>query len=567
MKALKTPSLSVLFLIVMLSATLAGNGVDRIVLQEEQIRTMQAQSIQDVLNRVAGVKASSSSVSMRGSYKVKVLLDGRPINDPAYTGTVRWNLVTLENVSRIEILKSGGVEYGEDASGGVILITTANINSFSGHVKGYGGNYGTAHGSAAVQAKHGKFGAGFDAGYDTYHGFRVNQDKETLRGGARLQYGASENRRFFLSGNIVDMEQGYAGLPEYPTPHSRNDQSQGSVLLDGKIDSLVSKSYVNFGDSGNTDCSRNLDNVLRSAEWGQKFLYEAKEGRLKGISLGTGAKYVRAQGSGFGGHEEHGVFAFGKMAFPLGDLPLSLSLGLRGDYYSEYNTVLNPEAALAWNFGKRTIQAKAGLSANTPTIKQRYNESSSTLPNPGLDLEQVQSYSLSLQDQTCLKVEWGVTLFANLIQDRITYVRQTAMGRYENFGETSLMGGEANVRVVPCGSFSLSGSYTYLEAKDDETGLWLTCKPRHKVKCDATFKPMEELSLGLTVDYCSSQYTVTDNSEQTEEYTVADFRAEYKRDWYSFFGEVENLADKTYLYGDGYPGPPRTWTAGAGIRF
>ncbi|ACL05746.1 TonB-dependent receptor plug [Desulfatibacillum aliphaticivorans] len=561
-----------LFILLFLSALMlfppwALADADRVVLEEEEIKAMQAQSIEDVLNRTPGVKASSSSISIRGSYKVKVLLDGRPINDATHAGSVRWDLVSLESLSRIEVLKSGGVEYGEDASGGVILISTGSIKTFSGRIKGYGGNYGGAYGSASVQAAQGKLGVGFDAGCERTDGFRINNDKQTLRAGARLQYKASDKRTLSLSGNIVDMEQGYAGLSEYPTPHSRNDQSQGSLLLDGKIDSLASKTYFNFGDSENTDHSKNLDSILRSTEWGQKFLFQANDGPLQGMSVGAGGKCIRAQGTGFGGHDEHGFFAFAKKGFPLGSLPLSLSLGLRGDYYSEYDPVLNPEAALMWTIGQRTFQAKANLSANTPTIRQRYSKSSTTNPNPGLGLENVQSCSLSYQDETAPWLHWGATLFANFIRDRITYVRHGAMGQYQNFGETSLKGGEANVKLIPCRCFSLAASYTYLEAKDDETGLWLTCKPKHKVKCEAAFQPWDSLLMGLSVNYYSRQITLTDNSEQVSEYATADFRAEYKHDSFSLFGEVENLADKTYLYGDGYPGWPRTWTAGASVGF
>ena len=80
-----------------------------------------------------------TSVSIRGSSKVKVLLDGRSINDPTATrGSVKWNIVSLSNVEKIEIYKGeGGVEFGDDSSGGVIVITTKKIETFSGNLESY----------------------------------------------------------------------------------------------------------------------------------------------------------------------------------------------------------------------------------------------------------------------------------------------------------------------------------------------------------------------------------------------------------------------------------------------
>ncbi|RLB87667.1 MAG: TonB-dependent receptor, partial [Deltaproteobacteria bacterium] len=55
---------------------------DSIVITANEIKKMNVRKISDVLNQVPGLKAGDTSVSIRGSYKVKVMLDGRPINDP-----------------------------------------------------------------------------------------------------------------------------------------------------------------------------------------------------------------------------------------------------------------------------------------------------------------------------------------------------------------------------------------------------------------------------------------------------------------------------------------------------
>jgi iron complex outermembrane receptor protein len=96
------------------------------IITAEEIQSMKVTKIADVLKRLPGLRATDSSVSIRGSVKVKVFLDGRPINDRlSHHGGVHFDLVTLEDIATIEIIRGkGALQYGDDASAGVILITT-----------------------------------------------------------------------------------------------------------------------------------------------------------------------------------------------------------------------------------------------------------------------------------------------------------------------------------------------------------------------------------------------------------------------------------------------------------
>ena len=145
---------------------MTDNG-DTILLTAEDISATKALKIADVLNHVPGVKAGDSSVSIHGSYKVKVYLDGRPINDPTSNhGGVNWDLLSPDDVVRIEILRGkGGLLYGQDASGGVILITTRKVRRLTGNIKAYGGNYGTRNARAHINTTAGKFTVGVGGGF------------------------------------------------------------------------------------------------------------------------------------------------------------------------------------------------------------------------------------------------------------------------------------------------------------------------------------------------------------------------------------------------------------------
>jgi len=62
----------------------------------EQIKTSGVGSLPEVLNQVPGVSAGDASISIRGSYKIKVFVDNNCINDPTSTiGGVKWESVNL----------------------------------------------------------------------------------------------------------------------------------------------------------------------------------------------------------------------------------------------------------------------------------------------------------------------------------------------------------------------------------------------------------------------------------------------------------------------------------------
>ena len=57
---------------------------DKIVITAEDIKRMNVRTVTELLNQIPGVRAGESSVNLRGTYKVRVLLDGRSINDPLF---------------------------------------------------------------------------------------------------------------------------------------------------------------------------------------------------------------------------------------------------------------------------------------------------------------------------------------------------------------------------------------------------------------------------------------------------------------------------------------------------
>jgi iron complex outermembrane receptor protein len=539
-----------------------GSGI--IVVTAEEIIEMNVRNIVELLNRIPGVNAGSSSVSLQGSSMVRVLLDGRSINNPlSGHRSVKWSLVSINDIEKIEIYKGGGTVFGDDGSGGVILIKTKKLDEGKGIVEIFGGNFDTLDYNVSYRKNIEPFGIGLSAGRYKTGGFRENDDEEERRAAAKLSYSPSEDYSYDLSMDFASEDSGRPGLPAFPTPRSRYEgETFGSSLI-CRMRDLKSDTHFSHFRSENRNPDSGLETILNG--WS---LSEGLKRKIAGI--GTGANFEVSEVSGnkvdTRQEEEYGIYLTKDYSFE--GVPLTLNGGLRWTYYSEFDHAVNPEIKLGFNKNDFGALAAVTKTNNTPTPFQRYYESSSTLPNPDLGMEKAMNYSVTFSYNPEKQFESNIIVFYNKVKDRITYVRgESGTGRYENFGKVTLEGAEISCKWKPLALLEMSPSYTYLSAKDDETGRWLPCKPRHRMKFDMRYKPVTDLSLNLNTEYVSKQYSRSDNTESVSEYFVADIRADYYWGDIRLFAEIDNVFDRDYMHGDGYPASPLAWKIGLSYEF
>ena len=538
---------------------------DTILLTAQEIRAMQALKIADVLNNVPGIKAGDSSVSIHGSYKVKVFVDGRPINDPTSNhGAINWDLVSPDDVARIEVLRGkGGLMYGQDAGGGVILITMRNGNRMSGNIKAYTGNQDTRNISTALNTSSGKFGFGASAGYETTDGYQRNNDKERFQGGLKLNLSPGETTSYVLSMDYLQDERGLSGQPDHPTPHSRKETRNTAYAFQADAGKWISKTHYNEGRRHNTDDSKGLDKTLRVGKFGQDLAATFKTTDRGDLNCGASFGWDRAAGTGFDDQEAFSVSLFAAQSLTWEKWNTTFTAGMRGSQHTTFEDSVNPEVKLVYKKPVWRITAAYSRTNNTPSFYQRYNETSSTRPNPDLDMEQADNYSLSYFATPHKAFTFSLTGFYNLLTDRITYVTgNDGTGQYRNFGDVLYTGGDAAFSLKLHPTLKIKGAYTYLDVKDQETGLWLPCKSRHAVNLTLYWQPLRPLNVVAVGKYASEVYRDTKNTKTVDAYTIADLRADYAFKRFSVFGEVRNVFDKTYYYADGLLAPPRTWVVG-----
>lgn len=549
---------------------LAENNGDRLIITSTDIENMNVMKIHDVLNRVPGIKASETSVSIRGSSNVMVFMDGRPINDQSsIAGGVKWDMISLETIERIEIHKNkGGAVYGDNTSGGVIVITSKRINQFNGNAESFYGRFEHTRLKLNLQGQQKNVGMGLSAGYETEEGFTTNSDKTQWRIDAKTIYHASKNISFGISGGYNTIDKGLRGLPEYRTPNSRNEYQMATALFSADLFQLESRTYFDWTETLNRDPDRSLYNTLHTQRWGEKLMLPYPIGPLGEFTFGSGLEWESASGSQFKTQSELHSWLFALKSLQLSQLPLTLSLGFRGNFYTEFPNEFNPEFKISSNLDGFHIDASVSRTNNTPTFKQRYNETSSTKPNPNLKPESATNLNINLQQKLRSNLSATLSGFYSRISNRITYVTQDeGWGRYQNFGRVTYMGMDASLAWQLSSKIELRPAYIYLHAKNEETGFWLPAKPFHRFTGDLILKPFQPLSMTFYFKYDSRTYSRSDNSKSLAPYWIMNYRADYQFGLGRVYLDIQNLFDKTYRYIDGYDAPPLEWALGFNYKF
>ncbi|MBF0160596.1 MAG: TonB-dependent receptor, partial [Magnetococcales bacterium] len=158
------------------------------VISRDQIERSPARDLPQLLRQQVGVHVSDTSGTGRGAtvdirgfgetgaQNTLVLIDGRRMTQ-IDSGSNDWAQIPLERVERVEIVRggSGSVLYGDNASGGVIHITTrSGTANPQRSVAISAGSYGAMKTAASASGALDNLAYRIDAGYNGIDGYRDN---------------------------------------------------------------------------------------------------------------------------------------------------------------------------------------------------------------------------------------------------------------------------------------------------------------------------------------------------------------------------------------------------------
>ena len=344
------------------------------VITRDDIEKMHAKTVDDVLNKAAGVQirrnkglsntGSHTTLYMRGTgstSRVLVLKDGIPLNS-TYIGSVNiWGSMSVEDIEKIEIVRgASSALYGSSAMGGVInIITSSAKKGTTGSVSLEGGTFDTYVGNANIRTSTDRFGLRASAGhkktdgYEYYKGdkwksYYITPENEltNVSLGGDIWLGESILKldyEYFLEDSLVATSNQYDGedtthnfMLSYGLPLWGTDFNIKSYYYDYAYKTEARKDstpgeYVDFY----------YDSDVPKDEWGL-MLQASKELGNNRLTVGSDLKwgkcdsnYTYANGErNFSGEQELYSF-FANDEIYLGD-KLILNAGVRYDHWKNY---------------------------------------------------------------------------------------------------------------------------------------------------------------------------------------------------------------------------------------
>ena len=564
---------------------------DHIVLYAKDIKEMHVQTMPELLNRLPGISAGETSVKIQGATNVRVLLDGRPVNDPssAHSG-VNWNTVSVNDIQKLEILIGGGAAIvGDGTSGGAIILTSKKNEMVHGHIDASAGNFATEDITFRFGQKLSKINMGASGGYYSTDGDRINNDKTKKRASACVGIG-DNNKNGDISIDYTSDERGNPGKPQWPTIHARSKNESVNSSLNCIVNQWKFNTYYSNTLKKSSNSDKPVETEFDGWNTGIKATKSFKLGSFSPLNVGVEGNYENAEGfsksvmdtSNYNDHEWYaGIWTSKDFKIRTNISSLNLSTGLRFNIYSAFNPNINPELRLRCNFWKLNVNVGTAMMHNAPTLSKRYYESSSTYRNPDLIPEKGINSSFGIGfnqngSDSPRKIIFGCNMqcFYNFINDRITYITSSnsSMGIYQNVGRVVRRGADFSLSIkfdsiINTFDINFDASIGILDARDLDSDLFLTSSPKEIGKMTIGLKAFKLLSFQLTGEYTGKQYTASDNKSTSQPYYLLNAVFDLRINKINLYIKSDNIQNTKYTYGDGYPGAPREYVAGIRCEF
>ncbi len=597
------------------------------IITRHQLERSGGKTLSELLNTVAGTTmigannnmGTNITASIRGASagNVLILLDGIPVNDPSVISNYfDLNLISLDHVERIEILKGGqSTLYGSDAVAGVINIISKKAAVQSIGVSGNftGGSYNTFKQSVGLGGQ-GKF-ADYSVNYThlSSDGFSAATDKNNTgtfdKDGykqhavnGRFGFSITKKLKATFSGTFstykIDLDaSAFTDEKDYTVQNNNKQAGAGLVYTFNKGTvhanynfNRVERDYLDdsaFKSSPYVDYSR-------SSYTGRTHFAELYSNwNLNNWELLIGGDYR------FNNTDQYSLYVFPGFPSPPTVLKakvnqvspyasvvyknnkgFNLELGSRINIHSEYGSNLtftfNP-SYLTKN--KTKIFGNLYSSFKTPTLYQLFDGYSG---NKDLTAEKGIIGEAGVEIFSVKNFRTRVVGFYRNTKDAIVYTSDpvTFVSKYLNAGKQTNYGAELEA-VYNRNKISITANYTYTNGKTtaafDGTGAPIGKDtsyynlyriPKHAFNLSIGVQATKKLFGSTQVHMVSKrdEFVYAGSPEKLEGYFTIDLYGEYKfYKTFKFFLDLKNITDKKYFDFVGFN--TRRFNFNAGISF
>lgn len=563
------------------------------IVTQEDIKRMNATSIQEVLEEVAGVNVGINDSSIGGRQTISIrgsdskhsliLLDGRKVSgSDAQVGhsDFQYNWLPLSAIEKIEVVRGPmSAIYGSSAIGGVVnIITKKPEGKFGGELElkyGDSSANGGDERSASVT-----FGgevtdklsiAAFFEKKDVE--ITKNKDDETDdsdREGKEITnkmlsawYDIDDTQQILASYIDGDEIREYFDSPTYYDNYYNIDRNHYSLVYKKSFGNILMdlEYYVTSSDS-HTDkyeYTHEMDNTVVKAD----FSIASIDNNFIAFGIENSTdEYVKVYDDSTDdatkGFEDkiRNSSAYVQDEIDISD-NLLLVLGLRYDNHEKFGSEFSPKMNMAYAINENhKIKVGYGQGYNAPTLTQNsddyvayaYHE---FYGNDDLTPETSKTFEVGYEFKNKMS-SLKTSIFKTEVKDLIDSVQFDSSGykklyRYENIDEVTLKGLELDFEHKFNETFDMRFVYNYLKTKDESTGEELQAKPKQKINLSLNSKLPLNVNSTLRVKYTGKQQsTDSNNDEYTQKaYTTVgmQFSKVFKENLTVRLG-VENLTNK-----------------------
>jgi vitamin B12 transporter len=541
------------------------------VITRDDIDTSATRDISDLLRLQAGVDIArtggpggQTSVFLRGTNNnhVLVLIDGVRVSS-LNTGAFTWETLPLASIERIEIVRGPRASYwGSDAIGGVIQIFTRKLD---GTTAALGlGSYGDAKADVGIGLRNENGGYSVQIGARDLDGFPSQNENgfgfEDKDHGLRNRHlSARADQRLgeqVLEGVLVRSQ----GTAEFAGGYSDFTEQAINLAVGGQI--LPAWQHrLSLGRSSEDYETPTFFTAYESRRTTLGWQNAMTLSQQQRLILGIDALHEQGENRDTFGNtplyresrNNTGVYAGWQVTTRAFDSEVSL----RTDDNSLFGRQTTGSAAAGWRFSDALrLYASYGQGFRGPTLNEQYSPGFGGLfaGNPDLQPETSRSEELGLE----YAPDQGQRFKANLYNTRVSNLISFSGIDFqaENVARARIKGAELDYEKS-FGSWQVSTSYTWQDARNEDSDLPLLRRPKQKFTgmLDRSFG--ESLRLGAEVIHSGRRNDV--GGITLPGYTLVNLRASWTMapQW-TLRARLENLTDRDYELAYGYNTPGRS---------
>ena len=549
------------------------------VITREDIDASGARDVLDLLRLQAGIDlyrtggaGQQTSLFLRGTNAnhVLVLIDGvraASVN----TGAFAFEQLPIDTVERIEIVRGPRASYwGSDAIGGVIQIFTRKLEG-PRVAAGYSSDQ-DADGVAGIGHWNGVDGYSVQVGARHVQGFSAtnpgicngpddpycsyNPDDDGYRNTNLVARGAHTLGTQLLSGSVYRSQ----GEVEFDQGNSNVIEQIAGVNLDGNLATNWSHHLAinNDREDLNTPTYFTLYKTRRNELiWQNDFTLTENQRLIAGVDLLWESGETRDTFAGMplydDNRDDRAIFGGWRATFGAFDSEISL----RHDDNSEFGGATTGTAALGWRPSDLwRVYASYGQGFRSPTLNEQFSPGygGQFAGNPLLEPERSHSSELGIEFTPTSAQRFKLNLYSTLVRDLISFTGPNFQA--ENIAAARVDGAELtwDLNSEPV---QLHATYTWQDARDDNTDAQLLRRPKQKFTTVAEHRFSERWRAGAELIYASERDDIA--GIRLSSYAIVNLRATCTLNaaW-SLTGRIENIGDRDYELVHGYNTPGRT---------